>query len=122
MPRRSTKTPEGHASCAVRDLLDVEHIFYIRTNSGTILLKGLNGKKRAIHLAPKGTADLLALVPYRDWFMPCWIETKSTTGNLRPDQIDFRDDVVARGHVYLVARGSDEVLDWLRHFRKLHSI
>jgi len=119
MPRQDM-TPEAMVSSAVRGLLDAEHIFHIRTNSGTIVLEGRNGKKRAMQLSPRGTADLLALVPHAEWYLPVWIEIKSATGKLRPEQESFRDDVLSRGHAFVVARSSDDVLDWLRRFRKLH--
>lgn len=117
MPRR-TKTGEGHCKTAVLDLLAAEHIFILRVNSGDLLLTASNGSKRLVKLAPKGTSDILAVVPDpRGAFMPLWIETKAGKGKLTQEQEWFRDDVIERGHSWILARSSDDVLDWLRRFR-----
>jgi hypothetical protein len=105
-------------SQAVRDLLAAEHIYCLRVNSGNILITGDTGKKRMVKLAPKGTADLLAPVPAKDGlFMPLWIETKVGKNGLSAEQKSFRDDMIYRGYSYIVARGSQDVLDWLIEFR-----
>lgn len=119
MPPRK-RTPESYTSEAVRDLLDAERIFYLRTNAGTILLDNKDGSKRAVKLAAKGTADLCAFVPFGDGsFMILWCETKRLKGGrLSPEQAEFRDNVTARGHSYIVAKSSQDVLDWLIEFRR----
>jgi len=117
MPRRR-KTPEGYVSGALRDLFAVERIYAIRVNSGVIVLRNEDGSKRAVRLAAAGTADWLALVPIGDGsFLPVWCETKAGKNGLSPDQEEFRDDVTAKGHVYLIVRDVNDVLDWLRAFR-----
>lgn len=121
MPRK--KTEEGHCKTAVLDLLAAERIFVLRVNSGNLLIERANGSKHRVQMAPKGTADILAIVPMLGGtFMPTWVETKAGKNGLNPDQQDFRDDVLARGHCFLLARSSDDVLDWLRAFRKRHSL
>ena len=111
-------TPEGYVKDAVLALLAVERIYALRVNSGNLLLTAPNGKKRMVKLADRGTADILALIPIGDGsFIPLWIETKAPKKGLRPEQADFREDVVSRGHAYIIARSSDDVLDWLRAFR-----
>lgn len=112
-------TPEGYVKDAVLDLFAAERIFVLRVNSGNLVFER-NGRKNVVRLAPKGTADILAIVPFGQSFMPLWVETKAGKNGLEPEQVDFRDDVVARGHTHLVARSSDDVLDWLCRFRSLH--
>lgn len=117
MPRHRA-TPEGDVKTAVLDLLAAERVFVLRVNSGDLLLTAPNGSKRLVKLAPKGTADILAIVPDpRGAFMPLWVETKSSKGGMTLDQEWFRDDVIERGHSWILARSSDDVLDWIRRFR-----
>jgi hypothetical protein len=118
MPRKNP-TPEGFVKLAILELLAVERIFALRVNSGMILLS-TEGRKRAIQLAPKGTGDLLAIVPVAGWFQVLWIETKAPEKGPTPEQCDFRDSVLEKGHAYIIARSVDDVRDWLTAFRKLH--
>lgn len=120
MARRKVATPEGGVKLAVIDLLTAERIFCLRVNSGNILLTAPNGKKRMVVLAPPGTADIQAIVPAAGLFMVLWVETKFGKNGLSRDQIIFREDVLDRGHCYLEARSSDDVLTWLRRFRKMY--
>jgi len=117
VPRR-TKTEEGHLKTAVLDLLAADKIYALRVNSGDLLLTAPNGKKRLVKLAPKGTADVLAIVPNEEHtFMPLWLETKSKRGTLTPEQESFRNEVEARGHAYLVVTDTDQIMEWLKWFR-----
>lgn len=117
MPRKS-RTPESYTAEAVRNLLDVEQIFYIRVNSGTILLENKDGSKRAVRMAKAGTSDYLAFIPFGDGsFLPLWCETKAGKNGLSHDQKEFRDDVTSQGHAYLMIRDASELVDWLRAFR-----
>lgn len=105
-------TPEAAVKIAVCQLLDLYRIRYHRLNAG--LMRGeTNGKKWAVRMAPKGTADLLALPrlwhccqcfdrlpgfgkvePTEDlrcdcggapfsWAMPVYIETKRERGGVQ---------------------------------------
>lgn len=42
-----------------------------------------------------------------------WIETKTPTGRLSDDQKQWRQDLVAQGYAYCVARSEDEIIDAL---------
>lgn len=53
----------------------------------------------------RGIADLYALKNGRH----VWIEVKTPTGRLSEDQVKFREDVLAHGGVYIVARGIEDV-------------
>lgn len=52
----------------------------------------------------KGVSDFELVIRDRVIF----IEMKTPVGSLSDEQKDFRDKVIARGHVYLVCRGLDE--------------
>jgi len=112
MPRRVT--PEGYVKTAVCELLALHRISHHRLNSGVLLAES-QGKRRAIRLAPRGTADILALVP-RDGggVTPLYIECKAPKGTQSPAQKEFQAEVVAQGHAYLLCRDVDQVVAWLR--------
>lgn len=118
-------TPEGYVKKAVCDLLDAERILYWRMNAGATVLTGAGGKKRMIRGHGAGTADILAapLVPSvltlrKEKSFPkpvfLWIEVKSDTGKQSPVQRSFQRLVEAQGHIYIIARSSDDVLAKLR--------
>lgn len=114
----ASHTPEWFAAKAVTDYLTMMRVAWFRMNSGTMLLQAPGGRKRAVQMNAKGTADYLALVPHHDGlFTILWIEVKSAVGRLSPEQKSFRDDVIAKGHSYIVARGADEVEQWFNEYR-----
>ena len=57
----------------------------------------------------KGAPDII--VAYHDGSEPrtLWIEVKSKTGVLRPEQRQWRDDLQAMGHDHIVAKSLDDV-------------
>jgi hypothetical protein len=99
------------------DLLEAERILAYRMNSGALV--GASG--RPVAFGVKGMADVLAF-PVRNAsvsgmpLMPMilWIECKSASGRQRPEQVSFQHQVQQHGHHYIIARSSDDVLDWLR--------
>lgn len=80
-------------------------VLVIRLNSGAIK-KG----DRYIHLAPKGTPDLLAISHSG---RSAWIETKTPRTGPTPDQVQAHEDLRARGQTVMIARCVDDVLGWL---------
>ena len=114
------KTPEGYVKQAIMEFLAAKHIYCLRINSGQHIIRDENnGKKRVIRLAPKGTADLLALVPLRTmqrqpYFFPLWIETKVPGNQLTPDQEIFREQRIEDGHQHLVAHSIEDVEEYLK--------
>lgn len=93
-----------------------------RVNSG--LAKGMHGRGM-VHLAKKGTADILASIP-ETWFDKSgkpvkigayWaIECKSMGKSLMPEQILFRDEVQRSGGVFIMARSlEDFISQFLKH-------
>lgn len=77
----------------------------IRMNSG-IIKKG----RRAIHLAPAGTPDLL--FPLHGGRC-LWVETKTPAGQLSPEQAAMHEQLRQMGHMVLVLRDRAAFLDWL---------
>jgi hypothetical protein len=116
------KTPEGYVKSAVLEYLAMKHIYALRVNSGSVL-GNTNGRKWCVKMAPKGTADILALEPgllvgtdsdYQEKvFTPIWIETKAPKKGPTEQQLDFKREVEEMGHVYLVARSMDDVRDFI---------
>lgn len=100
-------TPEGSVQKAVMDLLAAERIFAIRMNTGAF-----KDGKRLVRFGLKGMADILAF-PRRH---PLWIECKAPNGQQSPEQKSFQELVVGHGHFYIVARSSDDVLEWLKEW------
>ncbi len=58
----------------------------------------------------KGLSDLVAVKGGR----VLWIEVKRPGGELRPDQERFRDEILAHGGEYLVARSVEDVETYLK--------
>lgn len=90
---------------AVRMLRQMGHKAF-RMNSGRVRVKG-----GWMHLAEKGTADILCFPRVGP---VTWIETKVGKNGMSEDQERFRDDVRAFGHRHLVARNLDEVREALQ--------
>lgn len=84
--------------------------FAMRLNSGSA-----KRGKFWIQLCPAGTADVLVCPPNR---LPIWIETKAVKKESHKEQVrvqgEFRAQVEALGHTYLIARSLDDVLEILR--------
>ena len=80
-------------------------VLVIRMNSGQIK-KGRN----VIHLAPKGTPDLLAISHSG---RAAWIETKTPRTGGTAEQKAVHEDLRARGQTVMIARAVDDVLGWL---------
>jgi hypothetical protein len=101
------------------EALKAHGIFAIRLNSGVTLLEH-KGRKRAIRMMPKGTADILALrfalhlTPSLNAVRPVWLEVKTDKGKQSADQRAFELIVRAEGHDYAVVRSVEEALDEVR--------
>jgi hypothetical protein len=116
MPR--TRTPESYVLESTLQLFAAEKIYAMRMNSGALMVESKGGKRYPVKLHDRGTADILAIVPSKTLlFMPLWVELKAPKGKLSEDQVGFRDDVVRRGHSYLVVTETDQIMEWLKWFR-----
>lgn len=132
-------TPESCVLKAVTDLLTVHRIWWMRNNTGTHVLEH-GGRKRVFRAGRPGMADLLAL-PVQEYcpgcgarpaplvpgwsktmccgrttdeaHVPLWIECKAGRGVQSDAQLEFQLVVEQHGHVYLLARSSHDVWQWL---------
>jgi hypothetical protein len=110
---RHTPTPEACALSACLDLLAAERVWSIRLNTGSFAF-GEGRERRFFRAGVAGMADILAAPVIDGKATLLWIEVKSATGRQRPAQQQFQREVEASGQFYLLARGSDDVLAWLR--------
>lgn len=81
-------------------------LYYIRNNSG-----GLKKGKHFIRFGRKGSPDLLLFLPEG---RTVHIETKSTDGELSPDQKKYRELIMSLGHEYVVLKNQfrlDDILN-----------
>jgi hypothetical protein len=117
-------TPESCVLHACLDLLAIEQIWHVRLNTGSFALED-KGKRRFFRAGVKGMADILATpLVQRIAVVPVvlWIEVKSDTGRQRPDQRSFQQAVEQAGHFYLLARSSDDIVNWLSNHNAIHMI
>lgn len=117
--RRRSTTPEGSLKDTVCDLLEAERIRYHRLNSGVMLVRNPDGSKRAIRLAPTGTADLLMLVPCGTYgqVSAVYVELKAPNGRQSSAQMQFQRDVESEGFTYLLVKDVSQVVACLRKSR-----
>jgi hypothetical protein len=81
-----------------------------RLNSGAFALEGV-GVRRFVRAGWRGAPDLVILL--RDG-RTLWVECKSATGKLSPDQVEFRRLCDERGTPWVLARSWDDVDAWVR--------
>ena len=74
---------------------------------------GYRGRTRGL---PKGTPDILAapLTNVCNFPLFLWIEVKKPGEKPTKEQYDFAEKMMARGHVWIVARSAEDVLNWLK--------
>jgi hypothetical protein len=102
---------EAMIQCQILDYLAACHIFAMRMNSGTQVIKE-GAHRRVIRMHEPGTADILAFPPL--WHKPLWIEVKSATGKQTPVQKSFQRQVEDEGHKYVICRSISDVEEALR--------
>lgn len=114
-------TPEGSLLRTVTDLLDAERVWWMRCNSGMQVLMDRAGRKRVFRAGRPGMADLLAtpkIMPDGEYGVtvphPLWLELKSPRGRQSPAQHQFQSEVEAQGHIYLLVRDAQQMIDFLR--------
>ncbi len=113
-------TPENQVKKAVLDLLAAEGIFAFRLNTGSFGAD-YKGKRRYFkaHSLGKGAADILAFLRVLSWdnvqrSKPMWIECKAGKGKQSAEQIAFQQFVEGHGHLYILARSSEDVMKVLQ--------
>jgi hypothetical protein len=115
------RTPESYVLQAVLDMLAIRRIFAIRLNTGT--MRTPTGRMIQTHSGGAGCADVLAF-PRTEYevsavrtlylIVPLWIVCKSSVGKQSALQKSFQESVRFHGHHYLIARGSDDLIAWLK--------
>lgn len=100
----------------VQDLLAAERIRFHRLNSGVMLLRNGDGKRRAVRLAAPGTADILMLVPCGTYgqVKAVYLELKAPNGRQSPAQMQFQHEVEQEGFTYLLVKDVRQIIEWLR--------
>lgn len=112
-----------------------------RMQSRTVQVKGAGGRERPMFMGAwkdalgvphyKGMADVLLTPKIKVltrsirngllteesfvYAVALWVECKSGTGELRKEQVEFRNDVLAAGAFYIEAHDSaDAVIEWFK--------
>lgn len=136
-------TPESGALSACLGLLAAERIWHERRNTRTMWTRSKDRRtgrerERPVFFGRPGTADIHCMPKITLWasgsgqwwlekpgisiptlqFVSCvpwpvWVETKSDIGTQTADQRIFQQEVEAAGHIYLLARSSDVLKEWL---------
>ena len=99
------KVKEKDVQRAVIDYLKLRKLMVIRINSGSFTVRRKDGSAGFVRGAEAGTADILAFSPPS----VIWVECKSSVGKLTESQEAFREKVESLGHIYIVARGIEDV-------------
>lgn len=94
---------EAEIQREIFDYLRARRYTVLRTNAGGIKLSST----RFVHLAPKGTPDLLA-IDLRGRHH--WIEVKTPGGKLKDVQREWIDEHRSRGCDVVIARSVDDVI------------
>lgn len=103
---RKLKKKERDLLKACIQYLQWQGFLVLRNNSGLLLIKGKNGKTRAVKLGKKGSSDIIACSP---WGQFVAIECKSRLGRLTDEQDRFLEEVRNRGGIAVVVRDVEEV-------------
>lgn len=113
MPRTTKRNlSERNVMDQVTHLLSLSGLWWHRNNTGAVKLT-YKGKVRYVRYGVPGMPDYTVYLPDgRIW----WIEAKSSTGTLRPEQQAWMDRAAEHGHLHTLARSVDDVLPTLRPF------
>lgn len=112
---RNKLTKESHVLRGVLDLLTAENIPHYRLNSGSVIMDG-----RRVRLCPKGTPDVLALVPSivpSSPPSPVFFETKRPGGRITCAQEREHERLRSIEALVMVVEDVSQVVDFLRHQR-----
>jgi len=102
----NTNITEAQIVKAILDYLAYTKIFSWRINSGMIFGTNAKGVSYAHKLAPKGTSDIIGILPGGQFLA---IEVKKPGGVLSESQKEFLDKVNALGGRAFVAYSIDDV-------------
>ncbi len=125
------KQLENDVKRAAYDYLDVQHIMYLRLNSGSYFLSSGKGKFYRVEGCKKGTADILILTHTGCNILgkgisndgskfqittgtiprPIFIEFKSLIGKQTKEQKDFEQSVKELGYEYYIVRKIEDLIE-----------
>ncbi len=114
---KARKESETQISKSIRDALTALGIWNIRIQSGILKIGN-----RFVHLAPKGTPDILILDydgtgSYDGSGKAGFLEVKKDDGKLSPEQIKFQEKAdshnVKLGTVHSVQEAIDTIKSWI---------
>jgi len=110
--------PEAAIQRCITDWLTAmrsKGVWWRRMNSGAVTATH-NGKSRMVRYGSPGMADIFCTYQETgsgyDMAIPVWIEVKAPKGKQSDLQMEFESEVEASGHLYLVARSLDDVIDF----------
>jgi len=96
-------TPEGKVlKETFAELAKIPGVIPLRLNAGLIVWKG-----RVFHGAPKGTPDILVMLPHERCI---WLEAKSEKGQLTEEQVKWHDRARRIDHTVVVIRSAEEAV------------
>ncbi len=111
------KESETTISKSIRDALTALGIWNIRIQSGMIKIG-----QRFVHLAPKGTSDILVLSYNSMNENPNgkagWLEIKTETGKVSEDQIKFQEKCRQANVKSAIVRSAQEAIDTIKNWVK----
>lgn len=122
--KRGTVLPTRKEADVLRECLAYLRkvgIFHMRMNTGAV-----KTEKRFVRFGTPGCADILAIKRVRlsadlgmvggavEYFMPIWIECKSSVGKQSGNQTAFQRLVESEGHRYVVVRSVAEMIAGLQ--------
>lgn len=96
------KTPESAVKAACMGWLAAHKVFAWRNNSGAVKTESGFWLKFGL----KGSSDILGICKNGRFLA---VECKSDIGQLRDEQKLFRDNVMANGGLFIVARSTDDL-------------
>jgi hypothetical protein len=74
-------------------------------NTGAGIFQNKDGPRRFVKFGVTGMADILAFTKSS----VIWCECKGSSGKQSEQQKEFQSEVEAYGHIYIVARGIEDV-------------
>jgi len=104
-----TKRKESDITNAILALLRVHGIAAWRTGVGAFRAS-YQGRERFVRLGTPGMADIVGILPGGQ---ALFVEVKSPTGRVRPEQLAFLQTVARAGGFGFVARSVDDVKETL---------
>ncbi len=101
------KSTEKNTQKAILDYLAARNIFHYRNNSGA-MVGTYKGRNRFFKFGATGSPDIVAV--WKGQYIG--IEVKDIKGKLNENQVRFRDNLLAAGGLYILARSVDDVISF----------